>query len=393
MHNSSNKEGHTEPRREQIIEALSLVLESDKFTAAPQMSAFLKYVVEQAASGNMTRIKAYTVAIDALGKPDTFDPQNDPVVRVLAGRLRAALASYYDSHPNTPVQIMMRPGTYVPTFKMRAVAKPSDTPDNSDLQRDEPNFTIQKPTKLPSFAEKPGPIQESKRSHFEQTFETDDSFTPKDLETASQQAAIGPSFNTAGTENSSFFAWLNRLPLAGIALAILGVAVGILFTHYRYTTNEEPLMAALHTSSDSSSQIRYKPEKVSLFISQTSQSNSLKDQVNTMMSSVFSESEALSVFRIMESVKVREHWPEDYLVSVDILPLPSETRVNVQLVEAQTGRISHSQNLALSKSAQDGISDEELNTITMFAKELISEEGPLFEDYRQKESNVVSVTN
>jgi hypothetical protein len=85
MQRAQQTEGQIQPDNSQIIGALNAVLESDKFTAAPQMSAFLKYVVEQAASGNMTRIKAYTVAIDALGKPDSFDPQNDPVVRVLAG--------------------------------------------------------------------------------------------------------------------------------------------------------------------------------------------------------------------------------------------------------------------------------------------------------------------
>ena len=53
--------------------------------------------------GNKSRIKAYTVAVDALGKPDTFDPQNDPVVRVLAGRLRSSLSGYYENHPNTNV--------------------------------------------------------------------------------------------------------------------------------------------------------------------------------------------------------------------------------------------------------------------------------------------------
>ncbi|MFT5047121.1 MAG: hypothetical protein ACI8UP_004110 [Porticoccaceae bacterium] len=114
MHRPQHTEGQIQPDKRQIIDALNAVLESDKFTAAPQMSAFLRYVVEQAASGNMTRIKAYTVAIDALGKPDSFDPQNDPVVRVLAGRLRAAIASYYEANPNVDFRITMRPGSYVP---------------------------------------------------------------------------------------------------------------------------------------------------------------------------------------------------------------------------------------------------------------------------------------
>ena len=56
MHRSQHSEGQTQADQGQIMGALNAVLESDKFTAAPQMSAFLRYVVEQAASGNMTRI-------------------------------------------------------------------------------------------------------------------------------------------------------------------------------------------------------------------------------------------------------------------------------------------------------------------------------------------------
>jgi len=33
--------------------------------------------------------QAYTIAADALGRDSNFDPQNDPIVRVEAGRLRA----------------------------------------------------------------------------------------------------------------------------------------------------------------------------------------------------------------------------------------------------------------------------------------------------------------
>ncbi len=83
------------------------------------MSAFLRYVVVQAATGNKGRIKAYTVAVDALGKPETFDPQNDPVVRVLAGRLRSTLSAYYEQHADADVIIEMKPGSYVPTFILR----------------------------------------------------------------------------------------------------------------------------------------------------------------------------------------------------------------------------------------------------------------------------------
>jgi len=100
----------------QINNALTNVLSDDKFLASPQMSAFLSYVVNETIAGNADRIKAYTVAIDALGKPTSFDPQNDPSVRVLANRLRTSLENFYTNNPKQALYIELYRGSYVPHF-------------------------------------------------------------------------------------------------------------------------------------------------------------------------------------------------------------------------------------------------------------------------------------
>lgn len=105
---------------EDVTAALNAILSTDKFSASPQMSAFLKYVVEQTLLGNTRRIKAFTVGIEALGKSPNFDPQTDPSVRVLAKRLRSSLDTYYEQNPDTPVFIQMKPGSYVPKFIPRS---------------------------------------------------------------------------------------------------------------------------------------------------------------------------------------------------------------------------------------------------------------------------------
>lgn len=110
---------------EEVTMALHTILTTDKFAASPQMSAFLKYVVEQTLIGNTRRIKAFTVGIEALGKPASFDPQTDPSVRVLAKRLRSSLDTYYVQNPETTVFIEMKPGCYVPKFLLRSEMKPS----------------------------------------------------------------------------------------------------------------------------------------------------------------------------------------------------------------------------------------------------------------------------
>jgi len=106
--------------------ALANILRSAKFAAAPQMSAFLNYVVKQTLAGNASRIKAYTVAVDALGKPETFDAQNDPSVRVLAKRLRSALDNYYLLNPETETIVEMKAGSYVPKFLLQQGIASSD---------------------------------------------------------------------------------------------------------------------------------------------------------------------------------------------------------------------------------------------------------------------------
>ncbi|WP_306227068.1 tetratricopeptide repeat protein [Bosea beijingensis] len=90
---------------------------SDAFRAAPQLSAFLNFVVERTVEGRAAELKGYTIAVEGLGRPADFNPQLDPIVRVEAGRLRRALAQYYAGDGRgDPVQISMPVGGYVPVF-------------------------------------------------------------------------------------------------------------------------------------------------------------------------------------------------------------------------------------------------------------------------------------
>ena len=106
-----------------IREGLARVLNSDAFRAAPQLSAFLGFVVERVIAGRGSELKGYTIAVEAFGRPADFDPQTDPIVRVEAGRLRRTLAQYYAGEgARDPVRITMPVGAYVPTFELAAPA-------------------------------------------------------------------------------------------------------------------------------------------------------------------------------------------------------------------------------------------------------------------------------
>jgi len=110
-----------------IRAALDQLLADPAFVRAPQMSAFLRYVVEQTLGGSAERIKAYTIGVDALGKPADFDPQTDPSVRVLAKRLRDRLQEHYAHHVDALLRIELVSGCYTPRF-VEAGDQPSDSP-------------------------------------------------------------------------------------------------------------------------------------------------------------------------------------------------------------------------------------------------------------------------
>ncbi|MFK5978208.1 MAG: hypothetical protein QM488_04915 [Rhizobiaceae bacterium] len=103
--------------REDVMSSLQSVLESPSFASSRQLRAFLSYVVTQKLDGNEDRLKAYTIAVDALSKPESFDPQIDPTVRVLAGKLRRALYAYYaDGRAIEPIKFHIPKGSYRPEF-------------------------------------------------------------------------------------------------------------------------------------------------------------------------------------------------------------------------------------------------------------------------------------
>lgn len=114
-----------EERARQIRAALERVLASPDFSASPRLAAFLRFVVEATLDGRAEEIKGYTIAVEALGRPASFDPQADPIVRVEATRLRRALERYYSTQgADDPVVIDIPKGGYVPQFQARADAAP-----------------------------------------------------------------------------------------------------------------------------------------------------------------------------------------------------------------------------------------------------------------------------
>src|SRR5262245_38357175 len=73
---------------------LARILDSRAFRQADRLKRFLTFIVEETLAGRGERLKEFVVGVEVFGKPESFDPRNDPIVRVQARRLRSQLARY-----------------------------------------------------------------------------------------------------------------------------------------------------------------------------------------------------------------------------------------------------------------------------------------------------------
>ncbi len=144
-----------------IHRQLHRILGSTELRHSLRLTRFLTFVVEATLAGKSDRIKAYTVAVEALGRGDDFDPQRDPIVRVEAGRLRKALAHYYaEAGRDDALVIDMPRGTYVPVFRLggaKEAALPKDDlpPITDAIRRPAPPLIPTAPSVSPD-AGRPG---------------------------------------------------------------------------------------------------------------------------------------------------------------------------------------------------------------------------------------------
>lgn len=109
----------TAPSAEAVREELHKILGSAGFPATERTRKLLEYLVGETLGGRDTRIKAYCIGTTVFGRPESFDPQKDPIVRIEAARLRRELEHYYlTDGRGDPVIIDIPKGAYVPRFIM-----------------------------------------------------------------------------------------------------------------------------------------------------------------------------------------------------------------------------------------------------------------------------------
>ena len=113
----------SESDQKAIREQLDRILKSGPFQQSQRRQRFLEYIVNETLAGRGERLKGYNIALEVFDRPETFDPNVDPIVRIEAARLRDKLREYYDADgQNDPIRIDLPKGSYTPHIEFRQAA-------------------------------------------------------------------------------------------------------------------------------------------------------------------------------------------------------------------------------------------------------------------------------
>jgi len=103
-----------------VREQVDRLLASETLRASEALRRFLRFLADKTFSGEADNLKEYSIGLDALGKPPTFDPRQDAGVRIQASRLRQKLDEYYRSEgKNEPLVIVLPRGRFKIAWRLR----------------------------------------------------------------------------------------------------------------------------------------------------------------------------------------------------------------------------------------------------------------------------------
>ena len=122
-----DRAGGSTPSQEEVQQQLARILSSQEFRLPERARRFFEFVVTETLEGRREYLKAFTIAQAVFGRDANFDAQQDPCVRIEAGRLRRELEHYYLTAGGTDRIIITIPlGGYAPVFDIRQGAEPAD---------------------------------------------------------------------------------------------------------------------------------------------------------------------------------------------------------------------------------------------------------------------------
>ena len=130
------------------------IFESEEFSRSPVMRRLLRFLIDQTLAGNGDQLKAYSVAVDGLGRDPDFDAQTDSYPRVQIGRLRRMLDAHYARNgfpsgerliiPNGAYRVYLHP-VYPRAERHAKTEAPDDHPQGEDAPPPSPPVQAYQP--------------------------------------------------------------------------------------------------------------------------------------------------------------------------------------------------------------------------------------------------------
>jgi hypothetical protein len=125
-------EPNLEPSSAERLHQVNLILDSRSFRNAPLLRKFLQFITSESALGKRDDLSEYVIATQVFGRPSSFDPASDTIVRTQAYRLRTKLKEYYETEGKKEQVIVQVPkGHYAPSFSFRKESGPELVEDET----------------------------------------------------------------------------------------------------------------------------------------------------------------------------------------------------------------------------------------------------------------------
>jgi len=108
------------PALEATQAQLERILQNKNLRLSEVQRRLLQYLADKSLAGQADDLKEYAIGIDAFGKPPSYDPRQESVVRMHVARLRQKLAEYYRTDGfEDPVIVDLPKGGFKMTFEPR----------------------------------------------------------------------------------------------------------------------------------------------------------------------------------------------------------------------------------------------------------------------------------
>ena len=120
-------------KHEGLREQIERIVTSETFRTSEGLQRLLRYLGDKMASGEGGHLKEYTIGVEGLGRPSSYDPGHDAAVRMQVGRLRQKLAEYYGGEgKGDPFLLTLPKGGFALSFGATfQVTEPAPRPGQS----------------------------------------------------------------------------------------------------------------------------------------------------------------------------------------------------------------------------------------------------------------------